>query len=232
MTERRYNEEQFAEILRRATEMQARLPARTGESTAGEPKPATGMSLAEIRAIASEVGIDPELVSRAALQVTDQPRALSGTKDKWVLSHATGGELTEDDRSRVLRAIRDASGSHGRAEMVGQSLEWYSDTSDAARVLVTLDPVDDRNELRVSVDASPVAVLSHLFPTLVGGLAAVAIGANLEPGILPGVGIVATLGGSGFAVGRQIWKRLRRGIVDRSQRILSAAVDALPGPER
>jgi len=231
MAEHRFTEEQFAEILRRATEMQARLPARSGESGGKELAPATGMSLDDIRAIAAEVGIDPDLVSRAALQVAEQPRPIEGKSDRWVLSHSSTGELSEDDRARVLRAIRDAAGAHGSAEMVGPSLEWRSSSSEASRTLVTLDPVDGRNELRVTVDASAVAVLTQLFGTFAGAFAGIIIGASIEPGLAGGIGLVGALGGSGFAVGRGVWNRLRRGIVERSQRIMSAAAAALPESE-
>ena len=60
---RRYSEEEFAEILRRASEMQARQAARGSAEGDGAPGSALdrprGMALEEIQSIAREVGIDP-----------------------------------------------------------------------------------------------------------------------------------------------------------------------------
>jgi len=154
MAEPRFTEEEFAEILRRATEMQARLPARSSDSTdvVGGAEPSnTGMSLTDIRANAAEVGIDAELVTRAA------------------------------------------AGSHGDADMSGVGMEWRTASSELSRVLVTLEPLDGRNELRVSVDAEPVAVLSQLVSLRGGGLIGGLIGTAIGVGT---VGGIALLGGA------------------------------------
>jgi hypothetical protein len=228
MTEPRYTEEQFAEILRRATEMQARLPARTGDSDGTPAGPTSGLSLSEIRHIAGEVGIDPDLVSRAAAMVAGGVDAKGGSRDRWVLTTSSPGPLSDEDKIRVVRAVRDADGSHGSADMAGAGMEWRSGASDVTKLLVTLEPLDGRNELRVSVDANATAVLSHFFPMMAVGLIGVAIGASAEAGLAAGLAIVTVSGGTGLTLGRVLWKRFRRKAMERSRRILAAASAALP----
>ncbi len=62
--ERRYSENEFALILRKAFELQERQPG------AGLTDPADGLTLEDIKAVAGEVGLDPALVDRA---VADLP---------------------------------------------------------------------------------------------------------------------------------------------------------------
>lgn len=228
MTDRRFTEEEFAEILRRATEMQARLPVRTSDAAADTEGSSTGMALSDIRAIAAEVGIDPELITRAAALVADDSGAAEGTGAKWVLSRSSEGTLTDEDKLRVVRAIRDAAGTHGDADMAGVGLEWTTGSSEAARILVTLEPLDGRNEVRVSVDAGPLAVLPPLALGLTGTLIAALVGATIEPGIAAGIALVGGSTAAGIGLGRMVWHRMRAKVVDRSKKILAAATSALP----
>lgn len=229
MTERRFDEDQFAEILRRAAEMQVRLPARTGEAPHPDSDAVTGMSLAEIRSIAAEVGIDPELVSRAAVAVADDSQATGGLGRRWMLENSSAGQLTEEDKVRLVRAIRDATGSHGESDMAGAALEWKSQSGDGTVVLVTAEPFDGRTELRVSVDASVPAVGSHVFPAIAGAIVGVAVGGSVDPGPVGGIALLASTGGVGLGVGHLMWKRIRSNAVARSRKLLAAAASALPG---
>jgi hypothetical protein len=230
MTEPRYTEEQFAEILRRATEMQARLPARASRPEGSEVGTSTGLSLSEIRHIAGEVGIDPDLVTRAAALVSDGVHVKGGRRDRWVLTTSSAGSLTDEDKIRVARAIRDAEGAHGEADMAGAGMEWRSTAGELTRLLVTLEPLDGQTELRVSVDANPAAVLSHVFPTLGGLLIGLMVGAITEPALGAGLAIVGASAGSGLAAGHLLWNRLRANAMERSRRVLAAATAVLPLP--
>ena len=61
--QRRYSEEEFALILRKASEIQE--SPKGGGRKGGGP----GLTIEEIRSIASEAGIDPHAVSRAAARL-------------------------------------------------------------------------------------------------------------------------------------------------------------------
>ena len=231
MTDRRYSDEEFALILRKATELQARGPS-AGRS--GPPALSGGMSLEEIQAIAREVGIDPALVAQAAGTVAGPGGPAEGfLTTRYVLSDSAPGGLSEEDRVRVLQAIRDAAGQHGVSEM-GAGVEWSTTEGEASQIQVSVYPLDDRREVRVSVDRNTAAVLTHVLPTLGGGFAALITGAVLEPASA-WVGAALVAGGltGGFTAGRALWTTTARRVRERAQRILGAASGALrtsPGP--
>ena len=228
MSDRRYSDEEFALILRKATELQARGAAAGGS---GPPALSGGMSLEEIQAIAREVGIDPSLVAQAAGTVAGPGGPREGfLTTRYVLSDSAPGGLSEEDRVRVLQAIRDAAGQHGVSEMAGAGVEWSTTEGEASQIQVSVYPLDDRREVRVSVDRNTAAVLTHVLPTLGGGFAALITGAILEPASA-WVGAALVAGGvtGGFTVGRTLWSATARRVRERAQRILGAASGALRG---
>ena len=225
MTDPRFTDEQFAEILRKATELQARQSSRT-PSAGTDLVQASGMSLTEIQSIAGEVGIAPELVARAASLVVQDEQEPEGRGDRWLLKSSLPGTFTDEDKIRVLRAIRDASEVHGEVDMSGAGLEWKE--GDVVKTIVSVASLDEQNEVRVSVDANASAVLSQVFPTIGGFLLSAAVGASLELGLVAGLSTAAIGIGTGFTVGRTIWHQVRKKALDRSRRILAAATSALP----
>lgn len=224
MTERRFSEEEFALVLRRATELQARGP---GQGPAVER--AEGLTLDEMKAIASEVGISPDLVERAATALRRggvspaDPAAV-----KFVLAASAPGRLSDEDRVRILQAIRDAALHHGEARETPTGVEWSSDRGETTRLNVSVYTLEGRNEVRVAVDRTGSAVLTHLFPGLGGVLSGVAIAASLEPSALVGVSIIAGGWAVGMGMARTIWHVNSRRIRDRARNILEAATAALP----
>lgn len=228
MTERRFSEEEFALVLRRATELQTRGP---GQGQAVER--AEGLTLDEMKAIAAEVGISPELVEQAAGALRRggvapaDPRAV-----KFVLSASAPGRLSDEDRTRILQAIRDAALHHGEARETTGGVEWSSDRGETTRVNVNVYTLEGRNEVRVAVDRTASAILTHLFPGLGGFLSGVAIAASLEPSALVGVSIIAGTWTVGMGVARAIWHVNSRRIRERARTILEAATAALPASPR
>ena len=63
--ERRYSDEEFALILRRAVEIEGR-PTPEPEAPTLPLPPSDGLTLTEIQEIAGEAGIDPAAVAEAA----------------------------------------------------------------------------------------------------------------------------------------------------------------------
>lgn len=232
MTEpgRRFTEEEFAEILRRASELQARLPAPgdegPGDAAGAGASRSPGMSLAEMESIGREVGIEPALVRRAASAlVAEEARFTGGADGRFVLKRTAPGEVSPDDLARVLNAVRDAAPVHGETGPTHSGVEWKG--GDVVRTVVTADTLDGGTELRVAVDANSAKVLSHLFPTMAGLLGSVAVGATLEPGLAGGI---ATIGGgllTGLGAGRLIWKRALNRARENAARIFRAGSAAL-----
>lgn len=237
--ERRYSDEEFAEILRRAGELQASrrdaasapevIEPSTGEALTRPP----GMSLDEISSIAREVGIDPALVRRAATTLEADEVAFAETSpDRFLLKRSVPGTMKRDDLARILTAVRDASGMHGETVSGVPGVEWK--TGDVVKTVVSAASLDGQTELRVAVDATGARILSHLFPGLAGLLTGVAVGATLEPGLAGGIAVMAGSIGTGLGAGHLIWKRVLSRVRRDAQRLFRAGAGALPpgdGPE-
>lgn len=226
MTEPRFSEEEFALVLRRATELQSRSLARAG----AEPR-TEGMSLEEMQGIAAEVGIDPALVERAAAAVAqergsrDRPLA-----DRFSMTDSAPGALTEEDKVRVLQAIREATLIHGEAQLTASGLEWSSPRGEPTQFHVSVHHLSGRNEVRVAADRSVAAGLSHIFPILGGFIASVATLSVVSPdSALVGAGIMAGGLGVGLAIARAIWRVSSRRSRERARDILRATAAALTG---
>lgn len=229
MTDRRFSEDEFAAVLQKATELQSRALVRTDT-----PDFDAGMSLEEMKAIAAEVGISPELVERAAgLIEQDRAGAKGALATNFLISDAVPGDaLTDEDRVRVLQAIQDAAQHHGKVEMGGPGLEWNSARGEPTQINVSVQALDGKNHVRVSVDRSGSAVLTHVFPTLGGFFTAMITGAVLEPE--SAIAIASLIAGgvtAGFTLARTIWHVNSRKLRAKTARILRGAVAALPHGE-
>ncbi|HSG50229.1 MAG TPA: hypothetical protein VLA43_20550 [Longimicrobiales bacterium] len=224
MTERRFSEEEFALVLRRATELQARGP---GQGPALER--ADGLTLDEMKAIASEVGISSEAVEEAALAL----RWAGGTPAdplavKFVLAASVPGRLSDEDRMRVLQAIRDGAMHYGEARETPTGVEWSSAKGETTQLNVSVYTLEGRNEVRVAVDRTASAVLTHLFPGLGSFFLVVATASSLELSVLGGAALVIGGLGAGLALARTIWHVNSRRIRARARDILEAVTGALP----
>lgn len=227
MTERRFSEEEFALVLRRATELQTRGP---GQEKAMARAEAEGLTLEEMKTIAGEVGISPDLVEEAALALR-----VSGGKPpdplavKFVLAASAPGRLSDEDRMRILQAIRDGAMHYGEARETPTGVEWSSAKGEATQLNVSVYTLEGRNEVRVAVDRTGSAVLTHLFPGIGGFFLVMATASSVELSALGGTILVVGGLGAGLAVARAIWHVNSRRVRERARAVLQAAVSALPG---
>ena len=105
---RRYTEEEFALILRKAAELQ---PSDSREPGQGR---VSGLTMEEMRSIAQEAGLDPEAVTRAAslLGALEWEEgeglavAVFGGPSKYHLKFEIPGHLPSDELGRILAEIR------------------------------------------------------------------------------------------------------------------------------
>ena len=219
MTDRRFNDEEFALILRAATEIQAERGGGAAPGASG-----SGTSLEEIQAIAREVGIAPEVVAEAAARLL----AGGGVKEgllttHYLLSDTVPGKLSDDGRVAVLQAIRETSAIHGDGDVSGVGVEWSSPKSDTTQYRVSVYDVQGNQEVRVSVDRKGTAVLTHIPPTVLGFAAGMAVAETVAPGSgWASAGIVAGGVAGGLAAGRALWQITSRKSRERAERILAA----------
>lgn len=121
---RRYSDEEFALIIRKASQP---LDPASPSTPATE---ATGLTLDEIRAIAADVGLDPERVAAAAASI---PATGDGTQDRSLLGEAryqlqveVPRQVPEDDLVEIFEVARQQLGQRGSLHEVMGSLEWSS----------------------------------------------------------------------------------------------------------
>lgn len=199
--EQKYTESEFALILRKAIELQERR---------GAVDAAHGLSLAEIQAIAAEIGLEPGLVEQAASLVprtgAGKMARLFGGPSVYQMEYSVAGEFPKDDFGKVVDAIRRITGHQGQVTEVLGSLEWQT-VGEVSQILVTVSPRDGLTSVKILANRGPAAVLTFVFPGLAGLIGIGIAGAIIEPSTVPGVLsiIVAALGGA-FLTSRTIWK--------------------------
>lgn len=173
--QRRYTDEEFALILRKAFELQERPGAAT---------PPDGLALSDIQAIAREVGLDPALVERAAALVgtaSEGPLArLCGGPVKYQLTYSAEHEVPRDELARLVDVIRQVTGHHGTADEVLGALEWKT-VGELSQTHVTVRPRDGRTAVHVSTDRSGAAILTIFLPGTAWFIAMGITGAALDP---------------------------------------------------
>jgi hypothetical protein len=209
--ERRYTEEEFALILKRAIELDTRRSSLPQRAPAPPLLPPGGLTLREIQEIAAEVGVNPVRVAEAAdsLAVSKwSPQAkLFGGPSKMSAHRSLARLLPPEDMGRLLDVPRRLLKTDGEAHEVLGGVEWKN-SSMVKTVSVRVSPDGRGARLNVSVDRGGEAFLSHYVPILWGlGIAGIAVGV-LDPETTEAiVGIVAAGAASGYAAARTIWAK-------------------------
>jgi hypothetical protein len=149
--ERRYNEDEVAAILERATSSrpsQANLPSSTS----------TGFTLAELKEIGAEAGIAPEEIAAAALAVSTQAsappvRTLLGAPRSVSRIVPLTRELADAEWTRLVVALRETFGAEGRIREYGSLRTWRN-----GNLQVHVEPDSDGYRVRMQTlkgDALP-----------------------------------------------------------------------------
>lgn len=229
--QRVYSDEEFALILRKATELGNRA-----EESAGA---AGGLTLAEMKAAAQQVGIDPALVDRAA-------RMIVATATATPLERLIGGPvrhhhevrfpttLDEDQAAQLLSAIRISAGLAGKTDgghSSSMGMTWHDGGNvDALKVAaraeedgtaVSVD-LDRRGTLALVAGATGVVMfLSLLFAAFALYPESPAQGYG---------GLVAGVGGA-LAIARGYWASSTRRVQERISVVMDTLGRTLTQPE-
>jgi hypothetical protein len=189
MTEKRYNDEEVALILRRALE-------------ADEGRPEGGLTLVQLKEIAAEVGIPAHEVETAALAVQAERgvAAPSSGFGRTALRYEVEipGELGPERRGDVLRAIRSAMGRQGIASEEFGGLSWTARDAFGGRY-VTVRSENGRTRVEALGNfrdgAAVTAGAAGTVGLMVSGLVLKTLG---------GLGAVGLLGPAGLVIGATI----------------------------
>lgn len=220
---RRYTEEEFALILRRTADLQDR-PGVT-------PPEEGGLTLAEISAIAPEVGLDPALVARAAGDLDmRRPSGLTrflGGEARHRVEASVPFALSPEAYSRVVEAIRRATGRHGEAREAVGSLEWRA-SDGVTHLHVSVTPERGATRVVLSADRSSGQAVTWLLSILTSLFAVGITGAIIEPStVAGGLGLAAGIVGAGVVTARTLWATATRRFRERMDDTLERLTDGL-----
>ena len=161
---RRYDEQQIAEILRRATEADEAAPPASG----------SGLTLAQIQEVGSEVGITPARIEHAAraldLPGASPPVSFLGAPRSVTRMVPLDRPLSDDEWMRLVVVLRETFGAKGTVESVGPLRTWYN-----GNLQVHVEPWEGGHRVRMSTFKGNVTEMTamggaFLFMAILTGL--------------------------------------------------------------
>jgi hypothetical protein len=159
--DRKFTDREVGEILKRA--------ARHASSSS--PVRREGLSLAELKAIGAEVGIDPDRLADAAhavvLESGNRPNRFLGGPTVLTFERKVRGEIDPADTPEILSSIRRNMGQQGEASEIHGSLEWSANGESGSRY-VTLSSRDGTTTITSSANLSNLAILTFVPAGAVG----------------------------------------------------------------
>jgi hypothetical protein len=219
MTERRYTEDEVADIFAQAAQRGVTLPVTPTN---------TGLTLSELQHIAGEVGLEPEAVAQAAARL-DRPAVTSRqpaivTRRHFLLPIEIGRtielphRLTDSEWEQLVADMRITFDARGSTRETDAVREW---SGGGVRAVLTRTDSGERFQLRsfrrhgvvmlwTAVVSFNVAAIAFFFPLT--GLSGVNDTIYVQTSIfatIAGVGIVAAT-----AQRLKAWSRLGRQQID------------------
>ena len=204
---KRYSEDEFAIILRKASEIQISGGGPSGRSSSG------GLTLDEIRSIAAEAGIDPEAVTRAASVMgamewderTGLVAKIFGGPGKFHLDCEIPGRIPAEEMGRILGEIRRAAEHQGEATEILGGVEWKT-VGELSAINVNISPRGDSTSIQVVGNRDAAGGVTFIFPMAGAAILVGAIGATVEPESIAAISSLITgILGAGFLTARTLW---------------------------
>ena len=196
-----YNRKEVGSILKKAAEK---------SSTDGSDM-AIGLSIEELKQIASETGIDPEQIAQAAAEIdvasgTSEPTFWGGpfSFNNQVLAE---GEISSAQWEEMLISIRKFFQSKGEVTTRGSVFEWNSPwgTTNSAQVTT----LKDDGETKISVSWNgPLTAIPFYIPVPLAAIVSVIFASEfLELTSVPGMSFAILVTGLTFLAGRWALRR-------------------------
>jgi hypothetical protein len=225
--ERTYSDREFALILDRAAEL--------GASPESRPRPGTGLSIEEIKAIALEAGFDPHLIDRAARELPTNP-------DASVVERAIGGplehelsarfevRLTEEQSAHLLALVRAAADQHGEGTSTTAGLSWNS-VGEGSHLFVSAHREGEGTRVRVVVDRRGVLFATGALGLTVGLIVPFIVASNLDfQSMAANAAIFAGGLGGSLAAARAFWSSTTRRLRNRAEALMELFARTLDEP--
>jgi len=212
-SDRLYSEKETGQLIKRSTELKE---ASTSTSE-------HGLSAGEITKIAAEIGIEPQHLKTAMLELDGLSSTVSGQKF-WGgpfsvnLHRLSNARISDAQWEQMGDEIRSFTGSDGKVTSFGTAVEWSRTIPDLERLQVTVSRGDERTAIRIRERYKSGAAWAYFFTLLVslGGTIGAAIGLDvslLAGGILAGgvtTGMLATLRSTLVSLTKKQNKKLSR----------------------
>ena len=120
-THRRYNEKEIGALIQRATTLH--------EQATGASEQNRALTIEDIEHIAAEIGLPPEYVRTAALELEGDlhaNRSFSLLGGPFIIdqARAVDGTMTEEQWEQVVLEIRRFTGKTGQISELGRAREW------------------------------------------------------------------------------------------------------------
>ena len=176
MTDRRFSDDEVAEIFRRATE--------ASQSAANALPSSEGLTLVELQDIGRQVGLAPEVLADAARSLERQePRFRSQLLGFTVGVGRTvplGRKVTDEEWERLVVRLRDTFNARGTFRVDGSLRQWTN-----GNLQILIEPTDEGDRLRMrTVNAAARAALT-MGAVMIAGFGVVAlIDAAVDPASL------------------------------------------------
>lgn len=225
--QRVYSDEEFALILRKASELASRAEP-PGPSSAG-------LTLTEMKAVAAQAGLAPALVERAARLVT--VRATTSPFERLI-----GGpwrheqlarfpiKLDENRSAQVLSAVRISAGHPGDGHSSSMGMTWHSG-GEFETFSVTARPEEDGTSVSVVLDRR--GTLGLVAPLSAAGMFLSFLAAAGFYDVVPALGVGAGIAGMGgaLAIARGYWASSTRKVRERISAVMDAIGETITQPE-
>lgn len=208
MTDRRYTDQEAAEIFERAASAEAQRP----RLAAGQ-----GMTLADLQQIGGEAGIDPALVADAARSL-DQPRPAPARRFLGLpigVGHTVdlGRPLAEEEWHALVGELRETFQATGKVREDGPFRQWTN-----GNLKVMVEPSGSGHRVRFQTYNGGARQMMTAGAASMGLAGALLVSSMLLPGVaqsgIPmGVSMLAAMGVGFFGVGAfrlPAWARRRR----------------------
>ena len=225
-TGRRFTQQEFALVLRKAAELQEQhvIPTRR-----------EGFTLDEMEQIASEVGIPAEHLRRA-VALMDLPQLtlgerLLGAPATFRVEHIIPGSVEETTLQRMVDAARLTAGKQGEVKFVLDALEWEDkDDFSGTHLNIARRGEQTRVQLIAHLDSGYVMlVVTPLLSVLAGGIAGAALG--LDTPLEIGAAAAGALGAGTLGM-RALWRRMTRTWRGRLETLLGLVIDTAKSADR
>src|SRR5216117_2362596 len=224
MADRRYNDKEIAAIFRAAAEQEPQSPQR-------EVARDEGLTLAELQAIGSEVGISPAAVAQAAQALDIRQGAAARTFLGLPIGVARtvnlNRRLTDQEWEHLVVQLRDVFNARGRTRSDGSLRQWTN-----GNLQVLLEPTATGHRLRFGTTHGAARGAIGVGFAFLGVTATIAVATALSGTFVSAVPGMAFLffSGAGFIASGALrlprWARLR----ERQMEVLAAQVAGPPPP--